>query len=229
MPNKLVLVPLLLCSMMANAQDQTIDLSKTKTHKQHELGLIGGTSFGYSDISGSLGAQYKHWTKPNKAFRLNLSFSEYTGGSSARHIGTSGDTVIERVTSTQVPVFYLGGGIEAQRQFYKRVFLYAAIDAQVGYGRGNTSEVTTRSVWSDNSSYFSATPTGIQDQVTYFSASLTPYVGAKFQFSRISFGTEISAIQTELVNVNGPRSFGTNSINMDIGNYVQRVFVLYRL
>lgn len=229
MPTKLFIVPLLFVSMLANAQDQPSDPTKTHKPKLNELGLLGETNFGTRDVSSTIGVQYKHWTTDNRAYRLNFSYGEYNGGYRAEWLGVSGDTLIERQTISQVPVFYLGGGIEAQRQFFKRVYLYAAIDIRVGYGSGTTTDNIVRTVVKDNSSYTSITPETYPDRVTYFSAGAAPYIGAKLQFNRLSLGTEITAVQTELVSVDDPTRFNTTTtINMNLGTFSQRLYLLYR-
>lgn len=230
MPTKLFIVPLLFVSMLANAQDPTSDLTKMPKPKLNELGLLGETNFDIGDVSATIGVQYKRWTTNNRAYRLNFSYGEYNGGYRSEWLGVSGDTLMERQSVSQVPVFYLGGGIEAQRRFFKRVYLYAAIDVRVGYGSGTTTDNIVRTVVKDNSSFTSVTPEGFPDKVTYFSAGAAPYIGAKLQFNRISFGTEITAVQTELVSINDPTRFYSTSttINMDLGTFSQRLYLLYR-
>lgn len=234
-----------MATMGAIAQENaTIDILPVakKVHK-NEIGLLGETPFGNSasgnylyagsgSYQGRVAIQYKRWVKENMGYRASLGYADYSGSSGRNYIGKKGDTTFQSFYRNRVPVVFGSIGVEMQRQFYKRVYLYAAVDLQVGYGNGTNESVRTTEVLNNNNlydhRYYNETITSTAS-ATVFNAGVVPFVGAKFNFSRISFGTELSGIRMEYNSVTSalqPMPGGVGEFSL--GDFRQRFFVNYR-
>lgn len=210
------------------AQDSIDILPK---QRKNEIGFLSDIGLN-NTYNSSIGIQYKRWVKDNKkAIRANVSYTKYTQFDDKIFMSTQGDTVISKQPFTDIPTVYGAIGIEMQRHFYKSMYMYAAIDLYSAYGSGRTEdfirkEITTNYV-TESLDYYSV---GATYPTSVFSIGLLPVVGVKFQFSRISFGTELSGIMTEYKSVNygntRPSPGGIADFNM--GVFTQRIFASFR-
>lgn len=198
--------------------------------RRNEIGLLSDLGFSNQSNSG-IGVQYKHWVRADKqAIRGNIAYSKYLNVNSKIHFPSLGDTIFSRQDMTDIPMVYAGAGIEQQRHFYKNVYMYAAIDVYAAYGRGTTKEFFEKEVTKNNENIYTEQYSGRTYNSGIFKIGLLPMVGVKFQFSRVSFGTELSGIKIEyakLTHDNGlPSEKGVADFNM--GSFTQRVFVNFR-
>lgn len=215
------------------AQDATTttdDLPKVPL--KNEIGTIGSTTFGNASTDFDfVGVQYKHWVKPNYAYRIIGGYGNHSDFISRNITSVSNNGYTETTSYADIPTVYGGIGVETHRQFYKRVYLFAAIDLLGSYGSGTAHQYTT--TYERESGTGSFVPVGIPTNLNYtvsqFSINVMPSIGAKFQFNRISFGTEICPIRTGLVVENSSRTFNNvATIDMYAGDLIQRFFVNFR-
>jgi len=219
----------------AAAQETTEPTPKREPGK-NEMGLfvepISSNNFNGSYDSWG-GVQFKRWAKPNIAYRIIGAVGDYIGYSNPMYVEKRGDTILQRSYNTNVPMYFLGGGVEVQRQFYKKVVLYAAIEVKAGYGTGRNQELLTKVLESQQGvfvpdMYFEVDNIGTH-RVTAFTIDATPFIGAKLNFRRLSLGTEISAINIGLEKMQVENIPSYNGVtNFDVGDLRQRVYLNYR-
>lgn len=235
----LMIAALALATLNATAQDTEIAPEKTKRMPgKNEIGLIGETfgtgHYGNSNYSGGLGIQYKRWAKPNIAYRIMGSMGGYNHNSMPKFVDKKGDTVFQTQTYSNIPMYFVGGGLEVQRHFYKKVTLYAALELRAGYGSGTYDEVLVKEVQNDiiphmgSSTIHHEVSTIARGDVSAFVIDVTPYIGAKINFKRISVGTEATIVKFGMEAVDYSKYQGYSTGNFDMGNFRQRIFVNWR-
>lgn len=223
----LILSSLAMLSLTASAQEVTT-LELKPTQKKNEIGML--TDLGFSNNNSGIGIQYKHWKNDSKAIRANVSYSEYNYAASKIYFPAQGDTVFSSQAITDISTVSIGLGVEMQRHFYKKIYMYAAIDVYANYGKGNTNEILSRELTQNGNNERLDYDIAQTYSSTIFKAGILPLVGVKFNFNRISFGTELSGMRMEyssLKHSNGMPSTG-GIVDFDMGNFSQRVFVNFR-
>ena len=125
--------------------------------RKNEIGILATMPVNSSTGTGSEsygGLQYKRWVKPDfMAYRANIGYGEYLNHSDGIQY-RNGDTVFNILSATQLPAIFVGMGIEIQRHFYKRVYMYAAIDLYGGYASGKTNEALDIEVFNNDVSTY---------------------------------------------------------------------------
>lgn len=225
MRNALVIMLISLLIVNANAQENpNVDTFK------NSLGLQAGFGFNDRQDDGLIGVQYKRWVRPNRALRLSAMYGRWNNFTNKEFNRRSGDTVFSNRYDESIDMFYLNVGIEMHKHFYKNVYLYAAIDLRGGYGTGTGNGTTEALI------YNGPTPAtepiaeysiGPSYNMSRFIIDSSPFVGVKFMFRRIAFGTEISAIYCGLESQTS-NNVTTSTFNMDAGFLRQRMFVNFR-
>lgn len=235
---RLLIIASVLTTLSATAQDtEREQVTPKRVPGKNEIGFfteIFNTNNWYnSNYSATAGLQYKRWAKPNIAYRIMGSLGHYSQQSAAYFKEKRNDTVFQTQNYANIPMYFAGGGVEVQRQFYKKVTLYAAIELKAGYGAGTSEEVEIQEV--QQASYPYGSPiyhhqsnTLRTNDVSAFVMDVTPFIGAKLNFKRLSLGTEISVIKAgfEHVNYDNMPNYGTG--NFDAGNFRQRLYLNYR-
>lgn len=235
---KLMLVALLgACTPQLYAQSETepVELSTdvTKKERNNEVGLFGQSvaTSGYNSALSLAGVQYKRWLKPNVGIRAILAHGNYNSFQyTPNNINFIGDTVINENLRTRVNMAFAGIGVEAQRHFYKRVYLFAGLELKGGYGSGFTDTLYERqykepghtSYTKDIRDIRSGTP---NVNMTYLGFS--PSIGAKLQWNRLIVGAEIfpAEMSVTFTNTSGVQ---TSSSDFNMGDLKQRIFIHYR-
>ncbi len=220
---------ILLTGSSSFAQDNTnTDILLLKKYPKNEIGLVSETNFSNDEFGGPGMIQYKRWARENMAYRVNAGVGTYHNFSLDSYFGISGDTVLEKQTREQATMAFIGGGLEMQRHFYKRVYLYAAVDLLAGYGSGKTEDYIVRRIAINGQDHTESSPTPGRGDVSVLHLNLAPFVGAKIVFNRISFGTEMSAINMSYTNVKDNFTGSSGLIDLNMGFLRQRFFINYR-
>lgn len=218
------------CCMQATAQE-TDAVTVLPKQRKNEIGIL--TDLGLTNkYNSGVGLQYKHWVKADyQAIRANINYSQFFNSPGRVYFPAMGDTIFSKHTITEIPTINIGLGIEMQRHFYKHIYMYAAIDLYAVYGKGNTKELFEKEVAKNDVIEYSHHYEGPGYNSTIFKVGLLPLVGVKFQFSRISFGTELSGLQIEynaLKHSAGAPGNGGGVADISMGDFTQRIFVNFR-
>jgi len=201
--------------------------------RKNEIGIfmhnyMGHASTNNTDVS-MMGVQYSRWKNERVGYRIMAAYgNNYAIGDVFRKT-VNIDTFIDMRTRRVVDMLKIGGAAQIQRKFYKRVYLFAAVELNVGYGKGQQDTLIdktymTSSYHYENSGDIFGRPAA---DVKMWHVSLLPTVGAKLVFSRITAGVEFYGIDATFssVTVNN-RSQGL--FDFDMGNIGQRLFLNYR-
>lgn len=207
---------------------------------KNEIGLfaeiISGNSFGNATYNSYLGLQYKRWAKPDIAYRVMGALGDFNYNTVPQVIAKNGDTVISTQIYSNVPMYFVGGGVEVQRQFYKKVVLYAAIELRGGYGKAQYEKMEITEVNKDipqtlqyTNNYRAMRPIA-SGGVSTFALDVTPFIGAKINFKRISLGTEATIVQAGLYTIKYATipNYSYGNSEFSLGNFRQRVYVNFR-
>jgi hypothetical protein len=221
----------LVCGFPVLAQDDELPLPKPQPKlKKNEVGIVLENQFGNlsNNFEGFFNVIYKKWHTENWGVRFIGSW----GGYSEQNAGPGtviNDTIYHLDNHTKMNVYALGVGLDAQRQFYKKVYLTAACELRGGYGKGNIMSNMTQEYFDQNDyrhvQYYSSSNIG---DASMFFLSVTPYIGAKFQFKRLCVGMELSLLQTTFRNVNYTATRSTGMFDFYAGDLAHRAFLTYR-
>ncbi len=230
---KLILALLIAGNYAATAQEAEQVVTKPLYVRKNELGLMAETHFNNNlnnrDMSFG-GLQYKRWVKPHMGYRLMMAYGEFFENNNRIVQGKLGDTVFERSTVTRIPNIIVGLGVEMQRKFYKRVYLFAAVEARASYGKGEYYYELSERVETAQYSQYTSTTVGTGLDASMFTLNVAPSIGAKIQFRHLCFGTELSAIQMGYKRVRYEMMYPQYMSvgGFDAGTFRQRFFLHYR-
>ncbi len=208
------------------------------TGRKHSIGVYtdGNAAMGNDNPSiGSWGVYYSFPRKKNSSYTVSLDYTNYVNNTAPVLYKIVSDTTIRRGMRTSIPLVTAGYGIETQRHFYRKVYLFAGLEMRVGYGSGTIDTVLGREYnvlhtnpgsgivshlvgWDQSMSYGA--------DATMFYANLKPYIGARLQLKRIAIGLQfMNGFRYEQVYSAG---YGTGSLNWDISSLSQRLTVAYK-
>ncbi|MCB9045331.1 MAG: hypothetical protein H6550_04225 [Chitinophagales bacterium] len=227
-------------SICATAQETT-EITSRRQPGKNEIGIFltpistyGNNSnyWGNSEYSGNAGLQYKRWVKPNIAYRIIGALGNYNQNNFFENSEKRGDTLYFRQANTNIPLYFIGGGLEVQRQFYKKVTLYAAVEVRAGYGTGEYEEFLTKMLESQQmsfnpNSYFGVTRVA-NSRASAFILDATPFIGGKINFRRICIGTEASVVKVGMEQVHFDNLPDYSIFNVALGSFRQRFYINYR-
>lgn len=200
-----------------------------KKARVNEIGFTTQTDM-FSSLynSNSLHAiQYKRWKNSHFGTRFLLGYGDYQTDEHFRPTyRTDNDTIIRSLPITYNTLGFAGVGVEAQRQFYKRVSLFAAIEARFGFGSGSVDTAIEYS--HENYSKYRTNVYSSALKTDIFAAYLTPSIGGKIEFNRINFGTELVLNLLQYTNVSYTALPTTSSFHVDVTQLYPRFFVHYR-
>lgn len=195
---------------------------------KHESGIFGQTEgVGNEHLSTSMiGLQYKYWHTERLGMRMIAAYGNYYSSSSETSY-ISGDTLVRHQKYFDFSIPVAGVGIEMQRHFYKRVYLFAALEMKGGYGNGTGATSEHRSSGQGDSMFHFSQNVDRHDASLLY-IGLTASIGAKVQWNRICLGLEVFPVHLSYSKINDDidRSGGTD---MSLGSFSQRLFLHWRL
>ena len=203
------------------------------------IGFLGeaNSMFGGNDnaIVSTVGLQYNKWYKKNVSYKIIAGYGNYNHSPRGITQAIDQDTAIRKAANTKIDMAVIGGGIEVQRQFYKKLYFFAGFEIRVGYGSGTIDTTVTSEYYAPQiNPYTGATVQGIATSsfdksgttATMFYFGLTPYFGLKLEFRKFCLGTEFkNYIYHTSVHYNSNREGLTD---FDLSNISQSIFVQYK-
>lgn len=178
-----------------------------------------------------IGVQFRQQVQPHINFRALAAYHRYQYEARPDILDNgNSDSLRARFSGNNADILAIGLGLEAQRQFYKRVWLFAGLELQAGYGTGKTQS-SSRTV------PYGRTFTGPPDMFApdYKSESyqrtyvrLVPGIGAKIVFNRINFGLETQFASIGIFSEKTGESRVTNPGIDILNNLAYRFQVNYR-
>lgn len=223
------ILPVILCTLISSqAIAQETKPAAVPAERKNEIGLMGQTNLsGNAENIALMGLQYNRWVTPHLGYRIIGAYGNYINSSATITYAPSPDTIINKTEHLNIHMPIVGAGLTAQRQFYKRVYLFAAMELKGGYGGGNTDtliKTTYGTAPNGNDSYEFK---GGNNKVNMMYLGLSASIGAKLQYSRMCFGIELLPVQMNYQYINyGNRK--NSSGNFDLGSFSQRLFVQFR-
>lgn len=213
---------------------QTEDVKATVPNdRKNEIGIFTHNSMGNTSTNSTevnmMGVQYSRWKNERVGYRIMAAYgNNYAIGDVFRKT-VNVDTFIDMRTRRVVDMLKIGGAAQIQRKFYKRVYLFAAVELNAGYGKGQQDTLIdktymTSSYHYENSGDIFGRPAL---DATMWHISLLPTVGAKLVFSRITAGVEFYGVDATFSSVKVNKQ-SQGIFNFDIGNVAQRIFLNYR-
>lgn len=196
-----------------------------------EIGIFGQTEFSQSNVNLSMaGIQFKKWMNEHVGFRVLGGYASYDALQVPFFIGGAQGEAVEHYVNHRISLGMLGVSVEAQRQFYKRLYLFAALELKGGYGTGSGDTIVKtasrhhghyEASWDFNNGAANAT-------MTYL--DFMPSIGAKIQFSKLAFGVEVSGVMMNYTSISTGNVRNGGMADFSAGGYmVHRGFISYRL
>lgn len=185
-------------ALSINAQEAAIagdDPVSSAKGRDHELGILSQFYTNSKEFGDQLliGIQFKQHLRPQLALRVLAAYNRYEYSSRPLILDTyNNDSLSIQATISNANMVAVGIGLEVQRHFYKKIWLFAALELQAGHGTGKTASSSDVLPYG---SFFSVFPNVLSPdykmvafQRTY--VRLLPGVGAKIVFDRVNFGLE---------------------------------------
>jgi hypothetical protein len=217
-------------SSSLSAQEVTSEKQISPKIKSREVGAFVQYNLGPASSQGDLnltGLQYSKWITPTKGYRFSVSYGHYKSREQAETYAKS-DTAVQVSHISQADLLVIGGAWQVQRKFYKRLYLFAALEMKAGYGSRELDTITTKYYTFKNGRGQDGFNTGWGSKNNMLYADLAPSVGAKLQFNRISIGTEFVFDLASYNSGTYPDGTGMSVFNLNLGKTSSRLFVNYR-
>jgi hypothetical protein len=227
-----IIVLLMAFSIVASAQ--------SPEGKVNALGIYGESNGMFSGVGNpvmnTVGLQYNKWNKRHMGFVVTLGYGSYVQEPSiANNFLIGSDTLRGKIAKSHFDMGIVGFGIQAERQFYKKIYFFAGFQVRAGYGSGQVDTTITHQynvpqvdpvtgITYQNMVMTAYGKTG--SAASTFYVGLTPSVGAKLNFKKFCIGTEFMNYITYRSQTAAGRTDGL--IDFDIANITQRIFVQCR-
>jgi hypothetical protein len=212
------------------AQDIKTATTKSK-NLNNEIGLftVSPIASMYNDNNsntGLSGLQYTRWINRNKGYKIFAAYGNYNSVHATDGFVVA-DTAIIRKTATNANLAVIGGALQAQRHFFKKVYLSAAVEIKAGYGAGYTDTTITKYYHYKDLNVIEATGSRGTGALHTFYAGLSPCIGAKLQFKRLSVGLDMLLELLSYTSTQYPTTTG-NILDLDLNKINSRIFINYR-
>lgn len=205
----------------ASAQEEFVQQPK------HELGFLGAISNGkeqHTDFR--VGIHYTRHINPTISYRLGLGYGGFEGYGLNFIRTVSDSSVTVGMLQPNTSLGYFSAGLQAQRNFYKKLALYCGVDLSFAYGKGS-ADTTFKTDYSSGNG--TTTVGGTLSGISMSQTDLTPYVGIKLELKRLVLGTEATIIHMNYSTQKFPHFPGNaNMLNFDLGNLEQRFYIGWR-
>ncbi len=202
---------------------QTTGHIAEKRSYRPELGLFVEQAKGPFTAGVNLsGLQYIVRRNEYKSYRFFLAYGHLRTGERKELWPIAYDTVAEvrYIFRSRMPM--LGAAVQAQRNFYRNIYLFAALEARAGYGKRELESSVVkyhRGLITEFDTYKSTVDYG-----SLFYAGFVPTLGIKAQFKRVNLGAEA---WPGMVTVSISNNFA--DFDMTLGNLSARLFLNYAL
>lgn len=228
-----LLKSIICCTLFANtaiAQEQkgtTIPVAE----KRNEVGIfshgrINGSFIGNTNAN-MIGISLTHWKNEHFGYRIINAYGNLYSESGIFQKYTSLDTFVDMNSRTRIDMGIVGGALQAQRKFYKRVYLFAAIELNAGYGTGTRDTLITKTYRTSKEGYSTTSSNGnVQSAATLWQANISPTFGAKLVFNRIVAGVEVYGLGVTYQSITANKT-SMSTFDFNIGNLGQRIFINY--
>ncbi len=228
----MLLLPALF-ALPAAAQEVEKPERRVIPERKQETGLFFESKFDSGNDNEDytqIGVNYKYWLKRNMGLRFSLSWTEFNTGNGANNnyyniIKVPNDTVSFTSQEKNMQYAAISGGLEFQRAFYKRFYLYAGADLRLGYGAGYTDESQTDVYYSQNG-YYQSTQGINRYDLQSFMMGMSPFIGAKYNGRRMVFGLELVQLSTFSFVKEDRYNTTTSNVDMDWG--ITRIYLNYK-
>lgn len=237
MKKTLTSIALIILTFSLLAQEnKSVDLKKdfqNRLIRTNEIGVLGQVYFGQNQYPGSVlfGVNYKRKINSVSYIRALGGFAPYNEFKELGIESINQDTVIRNYYTVNIASGFLGIGIEVERQFYKKVHLFAALELLGGYGSGKLNYIKRASIFDKNIVNHLPTLT-YQNIKNYKIAFLNfnPSIGAKIVCNKLNFGVELNAMQlsNKIAKTESQNSWTIASDFNLLGASTFRTFVNYR-
>jgi hypothetical protein len=228
---KILTICALLLNVISQAQQARI--------KTNEIGMFVETSTNNNNFNNrSFGLQYKKTNKPNHAFRFQLLFNQSSLHNEPYEYAIVGDTIKTKQVIQENHAIFVGFGLEQQRHFYKNCFLYASLDARIGYGSADYYRASSNRVIDTlNNVYFSNPFRDFSSQEKInsiqshrFVLDLMPSIGSKLVTRNLVFGIETGLnLSNAYVSQKGSGINNYSIYDFSLSLFYYRLYVNYRL
>ncbi len=223
---------IILIAMLSMSVTGSIAQSTTKKipSRKNEIGFgYRIPTFNNFNNEAGIDLMFKHYTKPSKAFRIMAGYQNLQFRKSSSEYKALSDTLTISSKVYDFNTFFIGGGLQLQRHFYKRIILTAAVDTRFHMGSGDLNAIKEYKSLSGLYSPISSTSSSL-GAIKAFKWDLYPSIGAKFEFSRINFGLELTAQFMQYYSFVPQTSAITplSLFDLDLGNAISRIFINYR-
>jgi hypothetical protein len=216
-----------LCATASFAQSNSVNVLQA-ADKKNEIGAFVHTYIGdplnKSDVD-IVGVNYNRWVNANLGYRIIAGYGNYTTLSGVIQKNFMLDTFIDKNIRTHIGLGVVGAGLQAQKQVYKKIYLFAAIEVRMGYGSGTIDTAITKT-YRENEHYATKESLNFSNNANMFYAGLSPTAGIKLSGKRLSGGIELYGLNLSYQNISNVR--GGSIANFNMGNIGQRLFINYR-
>ncbi|MCD6011186.1 MAG: hypothetical protein K0Q79_1048 [Flavipsychrobacter sp.] len=206
---------------------------------RNSIGFFGETNAlftGYGEpIMKTFALQYIRKSKKVLQYKVGIGYGGYEQPPYALMDSIYGDTAESRSVIKYIDLGIISLGVEAQRQFYRKLHFFGGIELRAGYGNGTTET----SIIKEYNVVYNIPPyrwheTGVDfsysrgPNVTMTYVGFTPYFGLKLEFKRITLGTSFMSYVYYTKIKKEPKGYADNSVEFDGGNITQQLFVRYK-
>lgn len=205
----------------ATAQETSVQAPK------RELGFLGAIGAGdEGTMDFSAGIHFTRHISPAIAYRVGIGYGGFNGYGLNFERTVSDSSVTTGVLQPYTPMGYFSAGLQAQRNFYKKVALYCGVDLGFAYGKGS-ADTTFKTEYISGGGAIRVG--GSLNDVRMSKTDLTPYLGVKLKLKRLVLGTEATLIHLNYITQKFPDFPGdANTLNFDFGSLEQRFYVGWR-
>lgn len=198
MKKNILLVFLVFNVQCLYAQESVVSVDRSASaakEKSRELGIFS-QFFHETEESGDqmlVGLQFRRQVKPQLNFRVLAAYHRYQYTARPEVLESyNNDSLRMQATKSNANMLAVGIGLEVQRHFYKRVWLFADAELLAGLGTGKTRSSSNVLPFGGFFRAFPDMMAADYKEVTYQRTyiRLVPGVGAKIVFDRVNFGLE---------------------------------------
>ena len=224
---KKMLPPLLLLLSTFAIRAQEIPVPAPKPYK-HELGIFTQIDMGGNEhlSMGLTGLQYRYRHTERLGIRAIAAYGSYSSSGSETFHG-SGDTIITHQKHFDIGLPVLGLGLEAKRHFYRKVYLFAALELKGGYGAGSGGTLERRSTGHGDSITYHLSQNIDRRDASLLYIGMTASVGGQIQWSRVCLGLELLPVTMMYRKIDDDTG-RAGIADLNLGDFSQRLFLHYR-